>query len=195
MTKEQIFTSLDTMLENPKAKTFLNHLVRSYMPSTNVTRVATTPKGDFKCVLTRVSLLSDEDVTKASKSEDFQVSVKNSMAKTLEGKNAEATKAVLGNKEIGVTGKDTTTFMSFDANQIFMAWIAEKALQGDKHINWLLGSIKHFTLIDKAESSADPAVQKKVANYRKQEFQSSTFNLENFDVLKGLKSKLEAEGK
>ncbi len=30
MTKEQIETSLDAMLENPKAKTFLNHLVRAF---------------------------------------------------------------------------------------------------------------------------------------------------------------------
>jgi hypothetical protein len=58
MTKEQIHASLDKMLENPKAKNFLNHLVRSYMPVTNVIKVMDKPEKDFKCVLTREPLVS-----------------------------------------------------------------------------------------------------------------------------------------
>jgi len=51
MTKEAIYTSLDLMLENPKAKTFLNHLVRGYMPFT-----------DFKCVLSKDILVAAQDI-------------------------------------------------------------------------------------------------------------------------------------
>jgi hypothetical protein len=47
MSQEKIHASLDAMLENPKAKTFLNHLIRSYMPITNVEKVWDTPKSNF----------------------------------------------------------------------------------------------------------------------------------------------------
>ena len=57
MKNEQIISSLDAMLENDKAKNFLNHMVRSYFPVSKITRVAEAPEGPFKCALTRNELL------------------------------------------------------------------------------------------------------------------------------------------
>jgi len=57
MKNEQIISSLDAMLENDKAKNFLNHMVRSYFPVSKITRVAEAPEGPFKCALTRHELL------------------------------------------------------------------------------------------------------------------------------------------
>ena len=57
MTNEQIISSLDAMLEDNKAKNFLNHMVRSYFPISKITRVTSVPEGPFKCALTRKELV------------------------------------------------------------------------------------------------------------------------------------------
>jgi hypothetical protein len=57
MKNEQIISSLDAMLENDKAKNFLNHMVRSYFPISKITRVREVPETPFKCALTRKELV------------------------------------------------------------------------------------------------------------------------------------------
>lgn len=57
MTNEEIITSLEAMLVNPKAKNFLNHMVRSYFPTTKIVKVEKAPEGPFKCALTRKELV------------------------------------------------------------------------------------------------------------------------------------------
>lgn len=195
MTQEQITVSLDAMLENPKAKSFLNHLVRAYMPETNVTKVTETPKGDFKCVLTRAALICDQEIAKATNSEEFQTGMKNAVANGLEEKKAESLKKLIGDKKSGVTGKDTTTFMSTEAYKVFMDWVITKALKGDKHVNWLMGSIRRSTLMARAETIQDSDVQKKVANFKKTESKAASFTLaDSSDVLTKLKAAMLASG-
>lgn len=193
MTKEQINASLDAMLENPKAKTFLNHLVRAYMPESNVTKPYEKPTGDYKCVLTRAPLICEKDLVGIVHSETFQNEVKNSTADSLEGKNAESIKKLIGDRKSSVTGKDTTTFMSHEAYQIFAEWIITKSLNGDKHINWLLGGIRRASFVERAASG----VQKKVEEVKKATgHKSATFSLsDSSDALSKLKAKLEANEK
>jgi hypothetical protein len=195
MTKDQINASLDAMLENPKAKTFLNHLVRAYMPQTNVTKVVELPKGDFKCVLTRAGLTTEENYNKVTKSEAFQLELKSSSESTATAAHEAAVKKLVGTKELGVTGKDTTTFMSASAYEIFADWIVAKSLKKDKHINWLLGAIRRESLMARAENIDDKDVQKKVADFKKHNSISkpATFSLsDSSDVLSKLKAAMEA---
>lgn len=198
MTKEEISTSLDSMLENPKAKTFLNHLVRAYMPHTNVKYLIEKPKGDFKCVLTRDTLLSGQDMIIEGKLTD----TKNDFVKFLDTIFDEkvfipsgSMVDLINTKKLGITGKDTNTYMSFAAYQEFIAWVITKALKGDKHINWLLGSIRRASLIDRAERIQDSEVQAKVENYKKTENKVSSFTLaDSSDVLTKLKAAMVASG-
>ena len=64
MTNEQINASLDAMLVNPKAKNFLNHIVRSYFPIAKRMRVEVIPEGNFKCALTRKDLVLNTEANK-----------------------------------------------------------------------------------------------------------------------------------
>ena len=156
MTKEESILNLDNMLLNPKAKNFVNHLVRSYMPITNITKVIGTPTGVYKCVIT--------------------------------GEELNETNS-------GVTGKDTTTFMSEEGNKIFTEWVTSKALKGDKHMNWLLKSIKHSSLVPIAEKIKDPVIQNKVEKLKGTK-KNLTYTLgDSSDVLAKLKANLEANGK
>lgn len=195
MTQEQINASLDAMLLNPKSKPFLNHLVRSYLPITNVEKVMETPKGDFKCVITRDALISEQELTKASSSEEFQTEMKNSISSGLEGKKSESLTKMIGDRKSSVTGKDTTTFMSTEANKVFTDWVITKALKGDKHINWLVSSIRRESLIARAESIKDADVQRKVSDFKKAEPKVASFTLaDSSDVLSKLKAAMLAEG-
>jgi hypothetical protein len=99
---------------------------------------------------------------------------------------------LIGEKKMGVTGKDTTTYMSYPAFQEFYNWVITKSLKGDKHINWLLGSIRRTSFIEGGNKTQDAGVQKKVENHKKTEVSKSTYTLgDASDVLSKLKAKLE----
>ena len=196
MTTEQIHASLDAMLANPKSKNFLNHLVRAYMPVSNVDKVWDQPKGDFKCVLTRTPLISVAEVMQGMQTEEYKAD----FMKSLKGLLDENTKyenpvvKLLGDRTLGLTGKDTTTFMSFDAYQGFMDWVITKALNGNKHINWLLGSIRRDSFMSRAENIQDEGVQKKVQQIVKQKQTTTTYSMgDASDVLAKLTAKMEGQ--
>jgi hypothetical protein len=193
MTQEQIHASLDKMLANPKSRNFLNHLVKSYFPITNVEKVWDTPEKDFNCVLTREQLFSVDDIMKGIQTEEFKVDFMTNL-KTIfsEDKSENPIAKLIGEKKMGVTGKDTTTYMSYQAFQEFYNWVITKSLKGDKHINWLLGSIRRASFIEGSDKTQDAGVQKKVENFKKTTGSSSTYTLDDAsDVLAKLKAKLE----
>jgi hypothetical protein len=169
------------------------------MPESNVKKVLTTPSNlaDFKCVLTREPLISVDDIVSITRTPEFQEKLKNSSAYSVDEKTGEALRIVTDGRKSGVTGKDTTTFMSDTAYQIFADWIVLKALNSDKHINWLLASIRRSTLIKRAENIQDVTVQRKVDNFKNAGKQKgATFTLaDSSDVLLKLKASLESNGK
>lgn len=196
MKKEEIFTSLDKMLENPKTKNFINHLVRSYMPITNVTKVMEKPTGEFKCVLTKDTLFSAEDILTGLETEEFKNNLMTYLKNMFDEKADKTTPIarIVGEKKLGVTGVNTNTFMSYPAFEVFYDWVITKSLRGDKHINWLLGSIRRNSFIERAEKIQDSDVQTKVQNFRKQENKGrATFALGDLDVLQKLKDSFKNE--
>jgi len=193
MTQEQIHASLDKMLANPKSRNFLNHLVRAYIPISNVEKVWDTPEKDFKCVITRDQLFSAADILKGIQTEEFKVDFMNHLKTIFSEEKVESPMAkLIGEKKMGVTGKDTTTYMSYPVFQEFYNWVITKSLNGDKHINWLLGSIRRTSFMERAEKIQDVGVQKKVEDFKKTTGSSSSYTLgDASDVLAKLKAKLE----
>jgi hypothetical protein len=193
MNQEQIHASLDKMLANTKSKNFLNHLVRAYIPISNVEKVWDTPEKDFKCVLTRDQLFSASDILKGIQTEEFKADFMNHLKSLISEEKVESPiSKLVGEKKMGVTGKDTTTYMSYPAFQEFYNWVITKSLNGDKHINWLLGSIRRTSFMERAEKIQDVGVQKKVEDFKKTTGSSSSYTLgDASDVLAKLKAKLE----
>ena len=195
MNQQEIHASLDKMLENPKSRNFLNHLVRSYMPISNVEKVWDTPNGDFKCVLTRDRLLSVQDVLVGIQTEEFKQNFFTHL-KSIFNEDSDKTSPMsklIGDKKLAVTGKDTTTFMSFPAFQEFYNWVLTKSLGGDKHINWLLGSIRRSSVLDRAELTSKDFPTK--VQKPKQTNTETTYSLgDASDILSQLKAKMEADG-
>jgi hypothetical protein len=191
MTTKEIHESLDAMLSNPKTKNFLNHLVRAYFPITNVDKVWDKPKGQFKCVLTKETLFSSQDILEGIKTEEFKndfiSNIKNVFTENFD--TSHPLVKLIGDRKMGVTGTDTTTYMSYTAMQEFYNWVLTKSLKGDKHINWLLSSIKRTYIIDMAQNIDDVDVQSKVKKAKKQETSASSFTLGELDAFKKLKEK------
>jgi hypothetical protein len=194
MTTEEIHSSLDKMLENPKAKNFLNHLVRAYMPISNVEKVIDKPEGEFKCALSKDDLISVNEILEGIQTEEFKSDLMKSM-KTMFDDNADKTTAMaklIGEKKLGVTGKGTTTFMSVPVAQEFFNWVITKSLKGDKHINWLLGNIRRESFVKRAKNITDDKVQSTVSKLEKKADRTATFTLGDANgALAQLKAKME----
>jgi len=194
MTTEEIHSSLDKMLENPKAKNFLNHLVRAYMPISNVEKVMDKPEGEFKCALSKDDLISVQEILEGIQTEQFKSDLMKSM-KTMFDDNADKTTAMaklIGEKKLGVTGKGTTTYMSVPVAQEFFNWVITKSLKGDKHINWLLGNIRRESFVKRAQNITDDKVQSTVKKLEKKADRTATFTLGDTNgVLAQLKAKME----
>ncbi len=187
----EIHDSLDAMLANPKSKNFLNHIVRSYFPLTNVEKVWEKPVGPFKCLVTGVPLISIEEVLVGIQSEDYKMKFINNLKASLKEDGTISTapmSEILEGRVLGLRGKDTTTFMSYEGLQEFHNWLVTKLFKGDKHISWLLGSVGKKTLVKRAENIQDEEVQRKVVLIKKQE-PKGAFSLGELDSFKALREK------
>jgi hypothetical protein len=79
--------------------------------------------------------------------------------------------------------------MSYPAYLEFYEWVVTKSLEGDKHINWLLGSIRRSSFIEQTQYIQDDAVQKKVKAIKKQTSMVSTYTIGETDAFKALREK------
>jgi len=197
MTQKEIHDSLDAMLTNPKSRNFLNHLVRAYLPISQVDKVWDKPKGPFKCVLTKVELISVQEILDGMQTEEYKHSFINDLkvAFSEEGsiKPTSPIASLLGDKLLGCAGTSTTTFMSYPAFQEFYNWVVTKIFRNDKHICWLMKSINRDFFLDRAASIDDDGVQRKVKAIKKEEETSkpASFMLGELDSFRLLKAKFD----
>ena len=194
MDKENIFKKLDEIFENKKARSFLNHLVRSYFPNDKVEKVFVKPKGSFKCVIGRDKLVSVNQILVGVKEESFKNDFFEYMHNMF-NPNVEAElpiKKLMDGRHLAVQGKNTDTFMSAQNYVVFYDWVLTKFMKGDKHIAWLLKDIKKSQFTDRAESLEDPEVQKILKKKRKkEEGNRATYSLGDMSALQALKDKME----
>jgi hypothetical protein len=198
MNQEKIIASLDAMLENPKAKPFLNHVVKSYVPLKKVVKVMDTPTEKFKCVITTEPLCSVSDILNTLESQEYKDAFLKSLKNVLSDKDTvkDVVTDLLNGKKLGVTGADTTTYMSLPTFFVFYDWVITKSLTGNKHINWLLGGIRHKAFLERAEKIANGEVQAKVSKMKKTDSGAKRASYTLADVNNGLaalKAKMEAE--
>lgn len=192
MTKEEVYSSLDKMLENQKSRNFFNHLIRAYIPTSNIKNVLDKPEGDFNCAISRDSLISTQEIFEGIHTEEFKSDMMISLKTIFDDKADKTTPMakLIGEKKLGVTGKDTTTFLSTQVAQDLVDWVMTKILIGDKHINWLMGSINQASFGRKVKSSN--TFQKKDEKTIGQNDRTAKFQLGDTNgALAALKAKLE----
>jgi hypothetical protein len=198
MQTEKIHKKLDDLFDNDKSRNFVNHLIRAYLPVGKADKVWEKPKGRFRCVLTNVSLISVGEVMEGVNSEqyrqDFLEHLKSWASE--EHRVESPMKKLLDGKILGFTGKNTDTYMCQEAYHAFYDWVVTKMLRGDKHINWLVSSMKREKFINRAESVANDdetkAALKKIKKSTKNGKRATT-KLGDLGALQQLKSKMEEE--
>jgi hypothetical protein len=193
MNKQEIFEKLDGMLADSKKRNFLNHLVRSYVPISKVEKVFDKPTGPFVCVLTNTKLFSIQDVFEGIQTEEFKKEFFDSLKLALDDKAPSVTPIVklIGDRKLGISGDKTTTFMSLDAFHYFFDWVITKSLSGDKHISWLLGSIRRESFLERAKQIGDENIQKRVKKLEPKKH-GATYSLgDASEALLKIKEKLE----
>ncbi len=190
MIPAEIHLSLDTMLANPKSKNFINHLVRAYFPITQVDKVWEKANTELRCALTKEKVISVEEILEESQSVEFKENVLLHIKSIFDEKatTVNPIMKLVSEKNLAVKGNNTTTYLSYPAYQEFYTWVITKSLRGDKHINWLLGSIKRSSFIEQAQYIQDETVQKKVQAIKKKSM-VSTYTLGETDAFKALQSK------
>lgn len=192
MNHEQIIENLEKMLSNPKAKNFINHLVRSYVPMKKVKEIKLRPSNEFKCVLSHNPLISSEELIDGLLTEEAKKQVISDFKDLFNEKtdNSLFIDNVVGGSNLAVSGENTNTFMSYSVYQLFYNWVITKSLNGNKHINWLLGSIRHASFMERAKNINDVGVQNKVNKYKTTT--KATYTLgDSSEALLKLKSELE----
>jgi hypothetical protein len=191
ITKAEIHDSLDAMLANPKSKNFLNHLVRAYFPISQVEKVWDKQPTEITCVLSKAKLTTVQEILEASQTEEFKQNFLLHL-KSIFDEKATAINPIqklVSDKLLAIQGANTTTFMSYPAYLEFYEWVVTKSLEGDKHINWLLGSIRRSSFIEQTQYIQDDAVQKKVKAIKKQTSMVSTYTIGETDAFKALREK------
>ena len=192
MTKEEVYASLDKMLENNKSRNFFNHLIRAYIPTSNINKVFDKPEGDFKCAISTDTLISTQEILEGIHTEEFKSDMMTSLKTIFDDKADKTTPMakLIGEKKLGVTGKDTTTFLSAQVAKDLVDWVTTKILIGDKHINWLMGSINQASFGRKVKSSNTS--QKKVEKTIEKNDRTAKFQLGDTNgALAALKAKFE----
>lgn len=189
---EQINAMLDKMLNEQKSRNFLNHLVRAYIPINKVDKVWENPAEPLKCVLTKIPLTSVNTILLTLQTDEAQNAFIQDLKTFITDEGISVSRSlanVIGQAQLAVTGKDTNTAMSYDTFQTFYSWVLNKSLEGDKHINWLLGSIRREQLV----KSEKPKFEKTLRGIS---VKQTTYNLgETSGALASLKLKLLNEEK
>ncbi len=197
MEPNRIYKKLDELHSNPKSKNFLNHLIRAYLPSINVTEVFEKPSTKFRCVLTNAPLVTIPEAIETINSEKFKKTFSDHLKTWVHDSPAtdRPIEKILVKKAVGFTGEDTSTFMSQEAFLSFYDWAVDKVLHGDKRISWLLDSTSD-EFINRAERLAKDEESKKALDLIKTRVNESKKAMTTFgdlDALKQLKAKFESQ--
>jgi len=196
MSREDIIKKLDEIFANNKAKSFLNHLIRSYVPNNNVDKIFIKPKGDFKCVLTNDKLISVNEILEGVTTDEFKDDVFRYLHVMLspEEKASTPIQNLMKGKDIAIQGENTDTFMSLETYKVFYDWVITKLLSGDKHISWLMGNIDRSQFTNSVKGINNPTTQKAINKQDKKDMDNrATYSLGDMSVLQALKAKMEGK--
>jgi hypothetical protein len=196
MAKNRTHEKLDKLYADKKARNFINHLIRSYLPMNKVYKIMEKPDGkpaNFKCALSNQPLVSINELLERLNSEetkqDFMNNIKNLFKEGDE--RYSIAESLLGRQSLGVQGKNTDTYMSYEAFQSFYDWVVTKMLMGDKHINWVLGKVNRSKFNERAENIENPELQAKLEKLNT--VNQATFTLGDLGALQALKNKMDNE--
>lgn len=193
-------TKIQELYETPKAKGFVNHLIRSYLPINKIEKVWDWNEGQkHTCNVCGQKLVSIEEVLAATQKPEFMENFIEGIKKDLSGEKRTRddnpyVKAIGKDKVLGFTGQKTDTCMCMKCCEDLLNMVQTGILMGDKNINYQVNQMRrdqvfnHFTenpKIDDAEKEQVKEIKKRVDKKKG----ITTFG--DLEVLQRLKKKME----
>lgn len=177
-------------------KSFVNHLLKSYLPISKVQKVWDT-KPKMRCCITNMPLCSIEDVWDITHQDEMGKKLVEHMAAAFRGENTpHPLKEQLKGRVIAYTGENTETFMCLEAVQAFIAWFQNKVLHGDKNVAWVIKGIRTKETISAIRKKLPDEADQKVIDVIEKKAQHpgrATYSLGEMSALQALQEKLKAQ--
>lgn len=196
-------TKIQELYENPKAKGFVNHLIRAYLPTAKIEKVWEWEKKHKRtCNVCGHKLVSVGELLDATRKPEFMESFMENMKAHINGKEIKREdnpylKAVGTDKVQGFTGQKTDTCMCHQCCQDLLNLVTNGMLCGDKNMNYQVNQMQRDAAfkpfldspaIDDEAKEKVKEIKKKVDKDRK----ITTFG--DLETLQELKKRMEEEG-
>lgn len=193
VTKELVFSKLDEMYRSEKSKKFLNHLIRAYFPVIKCDKIVERPKGKFRCAITGVELLSQNNISNLISDSNYFDEILNYVKNDFTGETKVV--QIFNEKNVALTSNDTDTVISLQTYKFFYEWIIAKLIKGDKHLKWLLKDMGNTGIINKVKSATAPKEKTDVKQNNRVEIFNKKQLSANKPQAKIVKSKTEKTNK
>jgi hypothetical protein len=193
-------TKVQELYENPKAKGFVNHLIRAYLPVNKIEKVWGWEKNHKRtCNVCGQKLVSVGELLEAVKKPEFMENFIDNMKKSVNGEEIKREdnpylKAVGTDKVQGYTGQKTDTCMCHQCCQDLLNLVTNGMLCGDKNLNYQVNQMRRDEVFNHFSESPNLVEQdkKKVEDIKKKvdkDRKITTFG--DLEALQELKKKME----
>jgi hypothetical protein len=195
-------TKIQELYENEKAKGFVNHLIRAYLPVHKIEKVWDwKPAQKHKCNVCEQKLVSVGELFSVTQSETFKKDFVDNLKKMMSGEVKKPednpyVKAIGKDKVMGFTGQKTDTCMCNQCCQDLLDMTMTGVLMGDKNINYQMKQMQRDEVFDTFEESPnlDKQDKQKAKEIKKKVDKDrvvTTFG--DLEALQELKKKMESK--
>ena len=152
-------TKIEKLYEDEKAKGFVNHLIKAYLPTAKIEKVWDFKSGQkHACNVCGQKLASVGDFLSAAEKPDFMENFMESLKKDINGiptsrEDNPYVKAVGKDKVMGFTGKKTDTCMCHQCCQDLLNLVTNGMLCGDKNLNYQVKQMQRDSVFNTFQES------------------------------------------
>jgi len=196
-------TKIQKLYSDPKAKGFVNHLIRAYLPIHKIEKLWEWKDGQkHACNVCGQKLVTIGELFAVTQTEQFKTDFVEGLKKQISGEASVKDdnpyiKALGKDKQLGYTGQKTDTCMCHQCCQDLLDLTVNGMLCGDKNLNYQVNQMQRdqvFSHFDESPAIDDEAkaqvkeIKKRVDKDRK------ITTLGDLEVLQELKKKMESNG-
>ena len=199
MSKEK--TAIQKLYEDPKAKNFVNHLIRSYLPVYKPTKVwEFKDKKSYNCNVCNHTLIDLGTLMgKMMTSDEFAKDTIEDLKKGINGEEIKKEdraiyKHISHGAILAWQGEKTTTYLCMDCIKDILDLVTTGLLMGDKNITWIVNQTRRDQVFTNfKESPILNEEEKTKVEVIKKQADKKKMTLGDLGVLQALKEKMEKE--
>jgi len=197
-------TKIEQLYDDPKAKGFVNHLIKAYLPTAKIQKVWDWKEGQkHTCNVCGQKLVTIGELFAVTQTEQFKTDFIDGLKKQIKGEASVKDdnpyiKALGKDKQLGYTGQKTDTCMCHQCCQDLLNLVTNGMLCGDKNLNYQVKQMQRDQVFNHFAESPhlDKEDKEKVQEIKKRVDKTkviTTFG--DLQALQDLKKKMEQNEK